>query len=326
MKYRDFGTTGKKVSQLVFGGGAVGGLLINQDDETKLKAVRRAMGAGINWIDTAPSYGQGRSEEALGWILQEIDVRPYVATKFSIDLDDLSDIPGQIERSLEASLKRLRSESVTLLQLHNQVGEQISERRLPVSYILGTGGVIEGLQRLREQGLIEHYGITALGETSSILQVIESGRIDSAQVYYNMLNPSAGMGMPANWSVYDFSGILAACRVHGLAAMNIRVFSAGVIATDVRTGREGPLTRGDTVESEAVKARAIFEQIGLKYGTRAQTAIRFALVELRLSCVIFGLAELDHLEQALAAEEMGPLPVEAIEQIQAIYKDYSNKG
>ena len=73
MKYRDFGTTGMKVSQLVFGGGAVGGLLINQDDETKLTAIRRAMEAGINWIDTAPSYGQGRSEEALGWLLKEIE-------------------------------------------------------------------------------------------------------------------------------------------------------------------------------------------------------------------------------------------------------------
>ena len=52
MKYRDFGTTGLKVSQLVFGGGAVGGLLINQDDETKLTAIRRAIQAGINWIDT----------------------------------------------------------------------------------------------------------------------------------------------------------------------------------------------------------------------------------------------------------------------------------
>jgi D-threo-aldose 1-dehydrogenase len=322
MKYRDFGTTGKKVSQLVFGGGAVGGLLINQDDETKLKAVQRAMQAGINWIDTAPSYGQGRSEAALGWILQELDERPYVATKFSIDLDDLSNIPGQIERSLETSLERLQSESVTLLQLHNQIGEQISERRLPVSYILGKDGVIDGLQRLKEQGLIEHFGITALGETSSILQVIESGRIDSAQVYYNMLNPSAGMHMPASWPVYDFSGILAACRAQGVAAMNIRVFSAGVIATDERTGREGPLTVGDTVESEAAKARAIFEQIGLQYGTRAQTAIRFALAEARMSCVIFGLAELDHLEQALAAEEMGPLPAEAIEHIRSIYQGY----
>ncbi len=85
MDYRDFGTTGIKVSRLVFGGGAVGGLLINQDDETKLKAIRRAMEAGINWIDTAPLYGNGKSEEALGWLLKEIDDKPHVSTKFAVD-------------------------------------------------------------------------------------------------------------------------------------------------------------------------------------------------------------------------------------------------
>jgi len=323
MNYRDFGTTGKKVSQLVFGGGAVGGLLINQDDQTKIKAVRRAMEAGINWIDTAPSYGQGRSEEALGWILNEIEEKPYVATKFSIDIDDLSDIPGQIERSLEASLTRLQSESVTLLQLHNQISEHKNQGMLPVSDILGNNGVMDGLQRLKDQGLIDHFGITALGQVSGILQVIESGRIDSAQVYYNMLNPSAGMEMPPNWPVYDFSGVLAACQAHGVAALNIRVFSAGVIATDQRTGREAPLTPGDSVESEAAKASAIFQQIGDQFGTRAQTAIRFALAESRLSCVIFGLAELAHLEQALAAEQIGPLPATGIEKIQHIYQGTS---
>ena len=62
MDYREFGSTGIKVSELVFGGGAVGGLLINQDDDTKLKAIKRSVEAGINWIDTAASYGQGRSE------------------------------------------------------------------------------------------------------------------------------------------------------------------------------------------------------------------------------------------------------------------------
>ena len=323
MNYRDFGTTGKKVSQLVFGGGAVGGLLINQDDQTKIKAVRRAMEAGINWIDTAPSYGQGRSEEALGWILKEIEEKPYVATKFSIDIDDLSDIPGQIERSLEASLTRLQSESVTLLQLHNQISEHKNQGMLPVSDILGNNGVMDGLQRLKDQGLIDHFGITALGQVSGILQVIESGRIDSAQVYYNMLNPSAGMEMPPNWPVYDFSGVLAACQAHGVAALNIRVFSAGVIATDQRTGREAPLTPGDSVESEAAKASAIFQQIGDQFGTRAQTAIRFALAESRLSCVIFGLAELAHLEQALTAEQIGPLPATGIEKIQHIYQGTS---
>jgi L-galactose dehydrogenase/L-glyceraldehyde 3-phosphate reductase len=321
MKYRDFGTTGMKVSQLVFGGGAVGGLLINQDDETKLTAIRRAMEAGINWIDTAPSYGQGRSEEALGWLLKEIDEEPYVSTKFAVDTNDLRDIPGQIERSLEASLKRLQCESVPLLQLHNKIGENVADRLLPASHILKPGGVLDGLQRLKEQGLIKYVGITAVGELPSLLQVIESGRIDSAQVYYNMLNPSAGFELPLSWPVYDFSGILDACHKHGVATMNIRVFSAGIIATDERTGRERPLTPGDTVESEAAKAKAIFQKIGTEYGTRSQTAIRFALSQSRLSCVIFGLAELEHLEEAIAAEELGPLPAEGLEKIQAVYQE-----
>lgn len=320
MKYRNFGATGIEVSELVFGGGAVGGLLINQDDETRLAAIIRAMEAGINWIDTAPSYGQGRSEEALGWLLEEISEEPYISTKFSIDTRDLSDIPGQIEESLEASLKRLVCDSVTLLQLHNRIGAETKGRVIAVSEILRKGGVLDSLKRLKDQGMIRHFGITALGETPGIIEVIESGRVDSAQVYYNLLNPSAGMTTPANWEVFAFSGILDACEKHGVAAMCIRVFSAGVIATDSRTGRERPLTEGDTVESEEAKARAVFSSLGKDYGTRAQTAIRFALAQKKLACVIFGLAELDHLEEALNAQEKGPLPEAGLNRLEAVYE------
>ena len=190
---------------------------------------------------------------------------------------------------------------------------------LAADEVLRSGGVIDALERLREQGLIHHFGITALGETPSILRVIESGRIASAQVYHNLLNPSAARTVPASWPVYDFGGVLDACAQHGVAAMNIRVFSAGVIATDARTGKERPLTPGDTVESETEKARAVFDALGDQYGSRAQTAIRFALAEPRLACVVFGLAETAHLEEALAAEAAGPLPAEALEKLQTVY-------
>lgn len=325
MEYREFGTTGLKVSELVFGGGAVGGLLINQDDETKRKAIQRAMGAGINWIDTAPSYGQGKSEESLGWLLKEIDDEPYVSTKFAIDTDTLDDIPGQIERSLENSLKRLQRDSVTLLQLHNWIGSRTKGYMISASDILRKDGVIDGLERLKDQGLIQHFGITALGKTQSIIEVIESGRISSTQVYYNLLNPSAGLSVPPAWEVYDFSGILEACQKNTVATMAIRVFSAGVIATDERTGKERPLTLGDTVESETQKAKAIFGEISGDYGTRAQTAIRFALAQKKLSCVIFGLAELDHLEEAIAAQIKGPLPKEGLERLRLVYEKRASR-
>lgn len=322
MNYRPFGKTGLKVSELVFGGGAVGGLLINQDEATKRAAVRRAMEAGINWIDTAPSYGMGKSEEALGWLLKEIEDGPFLSTKVTIDTRDLTDIPGQIEKSLTASLGRLKRDSVTLLQLHNRIGQETKGYTIAASKVLGKGGVLDGLEKMKDQGLTQHFGITALGETPGIIQVIESGRIASAQVYYNLLNPSAGFYLPKTWDAFDFSGILEACEKFGVAAMGIRVFSAGVIATDDRTGRERPLTPGDTVESETMKARAVFEEIGTKFGTRAQTAIRFALAQKKLSCVIFGLAELAHLEEAIAAQIQGPLPQEGIECLRAVYEKY----
>ena len=121
MKYRTFGRTGLEVSELVFGGGYVGGALILADDDTKRAMVRRALEAGINWIDTAAMYGQGRSEEALGWLLEEVETQPRLSTKVRLDTARLDDIPGQIEAGVAASLRRLKRDSVDLLFLHNQI-------------------------------------------------------------------------------------------------------------------------------------------------------------------------------------------------------------
>ncbi len=319
MNYRNFGRTGIKVSELAFGGGAVGGLLINQEDDAKLAAVKRAMEAGINWIDTAPSYGRGKSEEALGWILKEIKNEPIVSTKVAIDTSDTSDIVGQIQKSVEGSLKRLKRESVTLLQLHNWIGRITKGYMISSEDVIRKGGVLDGLQKMRDQGLTKFFGITALGKTANIIEVIEDGRIASAQVYYNLLNPSAGKPVSSAWEAYNFSGILDACDEHGVAAMGIRVFSAGVVATNDRHGRETPLTKGDTVESEGAKARKVFREIGSEYGTRARTAIRFALAEERLATVVFGLAEMAHLEEAVEAQRQGPLPREALDRLDTVY-------
>jgi len=197
VKQRPFGRTGINVSEVVFGAGAVGGIVIHKDDATKREAIRRAMAGGINWIDTAAQYGNGKSEEALGWLIPESGATPYLSTKFSLDVENLKDIPAQIEERFRASLARLERPSVDLLQLHNRIGSRPGGRVMTVERILGKDGVADGLDRLRAKGLIRHMGITAIGETASVCEVIRSGRFDSAQVYYNVLNPSAGRAMPA---------------------------------------------------------------------------------------------------------------------------------
>ena len=326
MKYREFGRTGIQVSELVFGGGFVGGILVHTDDETKLKALRRALQAGINWIDTAPLYGQGKSERALGWLLKEVEETPYLSTKVQIDTGDLSDIPGQIERSVEASFKRLQRDSVDLLQLHNPIYAETggatavaSGAAIGIDQVLRKDGVADGLERMRAQGLTRFIGLTALGEAGAVCQAIGSGRFDSAQVYYNMINPTAARALPAGYSGHDFTGIIEACRSVGAAVMNIRTFAAGVLATDARHGREVVITRGSEIPLEEKRAHAVFERLGTEYGTRAQTAIRFGLANPDVACVIFGLAELSHLEEALGAAEMGPLPQEALDELATLY-------
>jgi D-threo-aldose 1-dehydrogenase len=320
MRYRTFGRTGLQVSELVFGGGWVGGILIHQDVETRHAAIERALDAGINWIDTAPSYGDGESERALGWLLQDVPDKPYLSTKVRLDLSRLDDITGQVKQSVEESLSRLRCDSVELLQLHNPIGPQTADQLIGVDQVLGQDGVADALDRMRELGLARFIGITAIGDTAACREVIASGRFDSAQVYYNMLNPSAGQDMPPAWQGHDFRGLIAACKDHGMGVMNIRVLAAGVLASDQRHGREVPMMAQAAIPTEEMRARAVWRRLDERYGTRAQTAIRFALANPRIDCVVVGLAELSHLEEALAAAEMGPLPDEALAELREVYE------
>ncbi len=320
MKHRTFGRSGIPVSEIVFGAGAVGGVLIHKDDAMKREAIRRALAGGINWIDTAAAYGNGKSEEALGWLLPEAGAAPHLSTKFGLDVANLKDIPGEIERSLEASLARLKRSSVDLLQLHNRVGSKAGGRVMTVEQILGRNGVADGLERLREKGLIRHMGITAIGETPSVCEVIRSGRFDSAQVYYNLLNPSAGRSMPKAWTGQNMSGIIDACRANDVAVMAIRIFAAGVIATDERTGRESVLISDTSVAEDERKTKAVFDAIGADQGTRAQVALRFVLANPHVSCAVIGSAELHHVDEALKAAEMGPLPADVLRRLDALYE------
>ena len=319
MKLRRFGRTGIDISELVFGGGFVGGILIHADDDTRREAIRRALDGGINWIDTAPSYGQGRSETALGWLLGELDEQPGLSTKVALDPAKLDDIPGRIEASLEQSLTRLRRDSVDLLQLHNALGPPDDAATLNVEDVLKDDGVADTFEQLKAQGLVRFIGITALGDPAACRQVIDSGRFDTAQVYYNMLNPSAGRKMPAKWAGHSFDGIIDACRRQDMGIMAIRILAAGVLATDLRTGREIPVSAESDVAKEEQRTGAVFAVLEDAYGTRAQTAVRFALANSDVACAIVGLATLEHLDEALAGAESGPLPEDAVVRLDRVY-------
>jgi L-galactose dehydrogenase/L-glyceraldehyde 3-phosphate reductase len=175
--------------------------------------------------------------------------------------------------------------------------------------------------------LTRNIGFTALGDAAGCRQIVDSGRFDAAQVYYNVLNPSAARAMPGRWTGQDFNGLIAACKAQGTAVMAIRVFAAGVLCTDVRHGREVIVTRATDVPTEERRARAVSAALGDTYGTRAQGALRFVLANPDVSCAVIGLAAPAHLEEALAGAALGPLPGQALDRLEPVYaSDFGSKG
>src|SRR5262245_32741311 len=119
MERRRLGKTGLEVSALGFGGGNVGGLMVRGTPAEQERAVARAVDLGINYIDTAPLYGDGESERSLGRVLRALRPNVILGTKVRLQQDQRARVPEAITASLEASLGRLGLDHLDLLQLHN---------------------------------------------------------------------------------------------------------------------------------------------------------------------------------------------------------------
>lgn len=327
MKTRRFGRAGFQVSEIVFGGGWVGGLLIHGSDDDKTAALKLAFDSGVNWVDTAPSYGNGRSEEVLGELLGDFEQQPHLSSKARLDLSTGgTDFVGEMARSLESSLETLGRDSVDLFFLHNPIAQKTGDGAIGLEELLRPGGAADGLEAMRDRGLARSIGITALGEGPACRTAVESDRFDVAQVYYNILNPSAGRSMPGAWTGHDFSGLMAACKARDVGVMAIRVYAGGALASDKPHGREIPVTDDGGLAVEQARAAAVVEALALgsddgrrKHGTPAQTALRYVLANQDVSCAVVGLAELSHLREALGAAEMGPLSEEGLAKLDSVY-------
>ena len=319
MKQTFLGRTGLKISEIAFGGGVTGGILINAMEATRAAALQRAVAAGINWVDTAPVYGNGASEETIGRHLAGLTPRPHISTKVRLERGEVPDIAGAIRRSLEQSLKRLKSDRVALLQLHNQIGTAVGER-LPLSPRQVLGQVADTFDQLKDEGLIQASGITATGNTEACLEVIESGRFDAAQIYYNAINPSAAwMRTIAEWRGQDFCGLIAACWRRNMGMLAIRVMAGGPLASPRRPAKLAVMTTDTDLDNEVRSAAAVCVALGSGYGTPAQVALRFTLGNRNLASRIVGITELNQLDEAVAAVERGPLPPEGIAKFDQLW-------
>ncbi|MGA8357021.1 MAG: aldo/keto reductase, partial [Xanthobacteraceae bacterium] len=196
MEMRVFGRTGLQLSVLGFGCGAVGGLMVRGDPLDQERAVARAIAVGVNYFDTAAQYGNGESEKNLGRVLQRLKpANAVVGTKVRVPNADFGRIADAVTKSLDDSLARLRRDHVDIFHLHNAITMTGGGEALGIRQVLDD--VVPVFQRLRQAGKTRFLGLTAVGDTAALHQVIDGRAFDSAQVVYNILNPSAATALPA---------------------------------------------------------------------------------------------------------------------------------
>jgi aryl-alcohol dehydrogenase-like predicted oxidoreductase len=133
-----------------------------------------------------------------------------------------------------------------------------------------------------------------------------------------MLNPTAMETAGPGWNSTDFNGLLKKCAAEDMGVMGIRIFAASHLAARERHGREIPITANADNAAEAARAQAAMDIVGARYGTSAQAALRFGLACPLLSTIVVGIGEPWHLEQALGATRMGPLPYEALSELEKV--------
>jgi len=325
MDYRALGRTGMNVSVLGFGCGDVGGLIVKGAPADRVRAVQRAVELGVNYFDTATSYGNGVSETHLGQVLKELRPDVYVGTKVRLRPEDLSDIRGAVTRSLDASLGRLGRPSVDLLQLHNPIADAASGSTISVRQALEE--VIPTLESLQQQGKAKFFGITALGEPDAIHRVVDGGKIYSAQVFYNLLNPTAGGHVAVASTGVDFKGFMPKAKRNGIGTIGVRVLAAGALSGT--TGRHplaqpsvAPIGSGPTYDADARYAEGL--KTLMKDGfvsSMVEAAYRFTISHDAISTALVGASTLDHLEQAAAAVLKGPLPPAALARVAELWKE-----
>src|SRR5436305_7128676 len=177
MEKRKFGRTGLDVSLLGFGCGAVGGLMIKGEAADQERAVGRAVELGINYFDTAQMYGDGESERNLGRVLKTLKPDCYVGTKVRLPPTERGQIGEAIAASLEASLQRLQRDSFDLFQFHNAIVGRTRGPDFGADAVLDE--VVPAFERLRDQGKFRFFGITAVGETEALHEVVDARRFDT---------------------------------------------------------------------------------------------------------------------------------------------------
>lgn len=312
MKHRTFGKTGLAVSEIGFGGWAIGGGWGPQEESDSVAALHRALDLGVSLIDTAAGYGNGRSERIIGRVLKERGGEVYVATKtppapgawppspYDHHEDRYSE--SYLRANVEERLGNLGVERLDLLQLHTWTR---AWNRDP--------GPFAVLRRMQREGKIRHVGIsTPEHDQNGVIDLMRGGWVDAVQLIYNVFEQE-----PA-------AELLPVAQETGTAVIVRVVFDEGVLA-----GRYTPETTfapddfrrnyfaGDRLARAVARAERVRQELEGSGLTLPQAAIRFALDHPAVSTVIPGIRSAAQAEANCAVSDLPALDADLTRRLRA---------
>ena len=323
MRYRRLGRTGIEVSAVAVGAGPVSGLMTGDDQDLQLAVLGRALELGINWIDTAAGYGNGASERNLGRCLAMLPGGSgvHVATKVRVQQEEAEAPAAAIRRSVHASLERLGRPRVTLLQLHNAITNTRGAQAAAVTPadVLRTGGVADVLDDLRSEGLLQFVGLTGTGEPAALREVIRSGRFDTIQIPYHLLNASAAERVSPDFPDVDYGCVLQDCAAQDMGAFAIRVFAGGALLNNSPSAHTltTPYFPLALFEQDRRRAERLHGRLDVHLPME-ELALRFALSTPLVDAAIIGFGAPREVEIASRAAADGELDQQTLTAIQQL--------
>jgi len=304
------------VSVISFGAWAIGGSWGAVDDEQSMRALHAAVDAGVNFIDTADVYGDGRSERLVARLRRE---RPgetiYVATKAGRRLPVQT--PAGYTRDnlvawIDRSLRNLETDAIDLLQLH-----------CPPTPVFSDPGVYGVLDDLVAAGKLRHYGVS-VERVDEALAAVRWPGVKSVQIIFNMFRVKPADAFFPEAKARNV-GILARVPLaSGLLTGKLSPSSEFAEDDHRRFNREGEaFDKGETfsgvpydVGLEAVEGLRAFVPPG---SSLAQLALRWILMFDAVTCAIPGARTPDQARANAAASELPPLDQSTMDAVRAIY-------
>src|SRR6202043_3438723 len=267
----------------------------------------------------------------LGRVLQRLKpANVAVGTKVRLPAGDFGRIADAVAKSLEGSLARLQLDRVDIFHLHNAITVTGGGEALSVQQVLGD--VVPAFERMRQQGKTRFLGLTAIGDTAALHQVIDARAFDSAQAVYNMLNPSAAAELPASYPAQDYGRLFDHTRAAGVGVVGIRVLAGGALSGSserhpIASPPPEPIGSAMNYHADVARVRRLLPLVEEGFaGSLTEAATRFSISHPAIGTILVGMATPQPFEDAFAAVEKGPLPRAALERLAALRLGFAGEA